>query len=324
MNKPLLLVALLVLWLSGCASERERHWEAIDTQNLPDVRSENAFARVGDRFYLLGGRGDKVVEMYDPATNRWEKKAAMPIEMHHFQALTYGDEIYVVGALTGPYPHEDPVPNIYIYNPEQDQWRQGAAVPEGRRRGAAAATVYNDKIYVICGIQDGHWDGHVAWMDEYDPQTNTWERLADAPRPRDHVQAAVIGDQLVLAGGRNSTARTGHVLDTTIPEVDVYDFGAGEWRTLPATANIPTQRAGCTAVPLDGRAVIIGGESPQKLAHSQTEALDLQTETWLTLDSLTTGRHGTQAVLYKGDVYIAAGSANQGGGPELNTIEVMK
>ncbi len=36
------------------------------------------------------------------------------------------------------------------------------------------------------------------------------------------------------------------------------------------------------------------------------------------------GRHGTQAVVYKKKVYIAAGSANKGGGPELNDMEMFK
>jgi len=36
------------------------------------------------------------------------------------------------------------------------------------------------------------------------------------------------------------------------------------------------------------------------------------------------GRHGTGAALVKDKVYIVAGSKNRGGGPEINTIEVLQ
>jgi N-acetylneuraminic acid mutarotase len=314
----------LSLFMFSFYAKKQRAWKTVETQNSTEVRSENAFARVGDQLYLFGGRKKQSVARYDPKTKQWKDVAPVPLEMHHFQAVTFNDEIYVLGAFTGDYPHETPIPDIYIYNPKQDQWRKGAAIPEGRRRGAAGVVVYKNKIYLHCGITDGHYDGHVTWMDEYDPATGQWRQLADAPRARDHFQGAVVDDLLVVAGGRRSTQRTGHVLDLTVPEVDIYDFKANTWKTLPASLNIPTQRAGCTSITLDNQVVVIGGESPQKLAHNQTEAFDPRTNTWHTLSPLQTGRHGTQAIVYKGNVYIAAGSANQGGGPELSSLEVME
>jgi N-acetylneuraminic acid mutarotase len=327
MKRKLIISACAVfvsLFAFGFYAKKQRFWKTIETQNTTEVRSENAFARVGDLFYLFGGRKKQSVARYDPKTKQWKDVASVPLEMHHFQAVTFNDEIYVLGAFTGDYPHETPIPDIYIYNPKQDQWRKGAAIPEGRRRGAAGVVVYKNKIYLHCGITDGHYDGHVTWVDEYDPATGQWRTLTDAPRARDHFQGAVVGDQLVVAGGRRSTQRTGHVLDLTVPEVDIYDFKTNTWKTLPASLHIPTQRAGSTSITLDNRVVVIGGESPQKLAHNQTEAFDPRTNTWQTLSPLQTGRHGTQAIVYKGKVYIAAGSANQGGGPELSSLEVME
>ncbi len=299
-------------------------WKTITPTNEPEVRSENAFARVGNQLFLFGGRKKQSLEVYDIKTNQWKKAASVPMEMHHFQAIEYKGEIYVLGAFTGDYPHETPIPRIYIYNPKKDKWREGAEIPAGRRRGAAGVTVYKDKIYLVCGITDGHWDGHVTWLDEYDPKTNTWKVLPDAPRGRDHFQAAVVGDQMLVAGGRRSTQKIGRVLDLTIGEVDVYDFKNATWKTLPASQNIPTQRGGCTSVTLGEQILVIGGESPQKLAHNQTEAFNFKTNTWQTLSPLKTGRHGTQAVVYKDKIYIVAGAANQGGGPEINSMEVLE
>jgi len=54
------------------------------------------------------------------------------------------------------------------------------------------------------------------------------------------------------------------------------------------------------------------------------EALDVETGEWTDLPSLNQGRHGTQAIVYNGKIYIAAGSGNRGGGPELTSMEVFE
>lgn len=271
----------------------------------------------------MGGRGIKPVDEYDPASNTWKSLAASPLEMNHFQAVSYKDEIYVLGAFTGPYPHETPIPNIYIFNPAKNEWRKGPEIPEARRRGAAGAFTLNNRIYLVCGEQDGHWDGHVAWLDEFDPSTGSWKVLADAPRPRDHVSVAVLNNKLYVAGGRLSTARTNNVLNTCISEVDVYDFKSGQWTTL--RESIPTKRAGGTALTFDNKIIIIGGESDAHAeGHNEMEAFNPKTMKWEKLPSLLQGRHGTQGAVIKGKIYIGSGSANRGGGPEIDELEVFE
>jgi N-acetylneuraminic acid mutarotase len=300
-------------------------WRAIEPANLPDKRHENAMSHANGKLYLLGGRGLKSVDEYDPKKDTWVKLSNTPLEMSHFQAVSFKNEIYVLGAFTGSYPHETPIPDIYIFNPIKNQWRKGPEIPENRRRGAAGAFVLNDKIYLVCGIQDGHWDGQVTWFDEYNPATNTWQKLPEAPRPRDHVQVAVVDNKLYVAGGRLSTARINQVLNTTIAEVDVYDFKTGKWSTLDASNNIPTKRAGNTTVAWGKKILIIGGESDaHEVAHNEVEAFNTQTQKWEKYPSMHQGRHGTQAVSIHKKVFIAAGSANRGGGPELNTMEVLE
>ncbi|GAA4413682.1 kelch repeat-containing protein [Nibrella viscosa] len=321
--KPYLLLTLS-LSFGTVAYAQNRQWETVEPKTLPEKRHENAFVRVGDQFYLVGGRGVKPVDAYNPKTNQWEKRAMGPLEMHHFQAVEHNGEIYVAGAFTGGYPHEKPIPTIYIYNPKKDEWRQGAEIPADRRRGSAGVATYKNKIYLFCGIIDGHFDGHVSWVDEYDPAKNTWTNLPDAPHPRDHFQAAIQGDKAYIAGGRLSSAKIGQVLNLTVSAVDVYDFKTRKWMTLPEDENIPTQRAGSTSIPYENKILVIGGESPQKKAHNQVEALDTKTLKWEKWAPLQMGRHGTQAIVYKNNVFIAAGSENQGGGPELNTMEVLK
>jgi len=317
-------LSLLTATLFTAGLVQAQSWQAVTTGNSCEKRHENAAALVGDSLYAIGGRGMKPLEALSLKTLMWKRLPTPPLEMHHFQAVNYNGEIYVVAAFTGGYPHEKPIPNIYIYNPKKGEWRQGPEIPKDRQRGSAGVVVHNNKIYVVCGIIDGHYDGHVAWFDEYDPKSNTWKQLPEAPRARDHVSIAIADNKLVVAGGRRSSAKTGKVLETTIAETDVYDFRTGQWTALPESGNIPTQRAGNTTVAKDGKVWLLGGESQQLQAHNQTEIFDPKTGKWTAGPAMLQGRHGTQAAVYKGNIYILAGSANHGGGPELNTVEVLK
>lgn len=302
-----------------------QHWETIDVSENCTARHESSLAAVGNKVVLLGGRGIKPTEVFDTETQTWTKHAETPIEIHHFQAVTFKDEVYVLGGFTGGYPHEKPIENIYIFNIEKNEWRKGPEIPEDRRRGAAGCTVYNDKLYLVCGIQDGHWDGHVAWLDEYDPSTNSWRKLANAPNARDHVSVGVVNEKLYVAGGRRSSGKTDQVFNLTEGAVDVYDFSADKWQTLPKNLDIPTQRAGSFAVVMGPKIVILGGESASQVeAHSDVEAFDTEKMQWEKYPSLVRGRHGTGAVVIDGKIYTAAGCGQRGGNPELDTIEVFK
>ena len=292
-------------------------WELI--ADFDETRHENAFVQAGDKFYLLGGRESQTVKVYDPDTETWSNGATLPSgpgwpnKLHHFQAVEHDGLIYAGMAFGDNAPNEVGAEHLYLYDPVADVWMIGAEIPENRRRGSAGAFVRDGKIYFVAGIQDGHSSGHVKWFDAYDPATNTWTQLDDAPRARDHFFAvyAEAQDKLYLVGGR--TSGTDGVFLGTIPEVDVYDFGSGSWSTLPSAKNIPTERAAAATGLIGGEIVVAGGEKEAGSAKAVTEAFNVNTQAWRTLAPMLTPRHGTQAIVSNNGLYVAAGSPNRGG-----------
>ena len=297
-------------------------WITLQAELDPKQRHENAFVKSGDDFYLLGGRGNRKTWSYTPATNTWTELTLPPFQMHHFQAVSHNGLVYVIGAYTGDFPSETAVAEIYTYDPGTDTWTQGSTIPAGRQRGSAGLAVYNGKLYLVNGSIGGHAGTatYPTMFDEYDPVTDTWTTLPDSPRGRDHFNVAVVGDKLYAIGGRAGS------VGATIAEVDVYDFITGTWSTLPSpSGDVPTQRGGTTLAAVGADIFFLGGESgAQTPAHSEVEVLDTGTDTWRTLDSLNQGRHGTQAVVDGTKIYIAAGSGETGGGPELGSMEVFE
>lgn len=321
LSKILVLSMLTLFCQQGIAQSFDNYkWETLACTGEPAARHEAAFAEVGGKFYLLGGRRIQEVSIFDPETNTWTSGAKPPIELHHFQSFSYKGKIYIVGAATGQFPHETPVATAYVYDPAKDSWEKGFSMPENRLRSSTTTNVYKDKLYISGGIIDGHWDGHVSWFDVYDFKTGKWEKLTDTPRARDHATSVVCKDKLYVLGGRVSSGAIEKVFELTIPEVDVFDLKSGQWSTL---ANpVPTQRAGIASICIGDKILVTGGENgDQLLAHNEVEVLDTKTGIWSTLPSLERGRHGTQFIWYKKELYIASGCGQRGGEPELKSIE---
>jgi N-acetylneuraminic acid mutarotase len=299
-------------------------WLPIDATGDVVARHETAFIEYNTKFYLIGGRGINPVNVFDPKTNHWETKGKSPMEIHHFQAVVYGDVIYLIGAMTGKYPKETPLQNIWMYYPETDKWVKGAEIPEARRRGGAGAVVYNDKIYLACGIKFGHTSGTTNYFDSYDLKTGKWEILTDAPHIRDHFPAIVADNKMYCIGGRNTSVHNPDnfpaFFDATEPEIDYYDFLEGKWYTAKEPLPVPTAAGGL--VKIEDYLLYIGGEGILNKAYDTTQCFDLKTAQWSQLAPMSTGRHGSGAVLYDNKIFIAAGSPKKGGG-NLSTIEVF-
>lgn len=292
-------------------------WTNITNVSEHINRHENSLVQAGDKFYIFGGRESSVVEEYNYSTNAWTTVSTAPQEFNHFQAVTYQGLIWVIGAFdNNSYPTEAPEEFIWAFDPANGEWVQGPSIPSARRRGSAGLVVYNDKFYVIGGNTQGHDGGFVPWLDEYDPVTNTWTPLTDAPSARDHFHATIVDGKLYLTGGRQSGG-TGGVFAPTLAAVDVYDFGLSSWSTLPSGSNLPTPRGGATTVNFKGEVVVIGGEGDGQ-AFATAEALNPSTGQWRSLASMNNARHGTQAIVSGDGIHITAGSPSQGSGNQDN------
>ncbi len=322
-------VVSLVLY-SGIAAQsvqpdlKEYRWTTIETAVKPVARHENGFVEYKGKFYLIGGRGINPVNVFDPEKETWETRGTSPFEMHHFQSVVHDDAIFLVGAMTGSYPSEKPLENIWLYFPETDTWEKGPVIPAERRRGSAGTVIYENKIYFVCGIKDGHTSGTTNYFDCFDPQTGKWDEMTSAPHIRDHFPAIVTGNRLYCIGGRNTSVHHennfGAFFEATVPETDVYDFREGKWYTLPGKIPVPT--AAGSAVCIGQNILYIGGEGKQSQAYNQTQCLDTESGHWSQLAPLNTGRHGSSAILCDGKVFITAGSPNKGGG-NLSSTEVF-
>jgi hypothetical protein len=256
--------------------------------------------QAGGKLYLAGGLESLGLsffsnrhERFDPVTGRWERLAALPLPEHHLSGVAFRDRIYYIGGLLG-YPFIA-TGAVSIYDPATNRFSTGASMPAGRGRGAAGVVAYGDRFYVAGGQRGGQVA--TTLFDAYDPIADKWMSLPDMPRAREHNGAAVVGDRLYVIGGRDG----GRVAET-----DAFDFATGRWIT--GLAPIPTPRGGLATAPVGDEIVAIGGETPDGgPARAEVESYNPATDRWRSLAPLPRGRHGIQAAVLDGAVWIAGG-----------------
>jgi len=283
-------------------------------------RHEAGGVALNGKLYLLGGRGNRNVSVYDPNTNRWSQKAAAPIELNHFQPVAYNNKIWVLGAFTGSYPNETSVADIYTYSPGSNTWAKEGTIPQNRRRGSTGAVLHRGHIYIVGGNTNGHNPGAKPWLDRFNPTTGAWQTLPDAPAARDHITVSVSDNKLVMTAGRQSAYP--NVFANTVATTNIYDLNTQRWSV---GKSIPTQRAGAMTVTVGHEVVVIGGETGNTIdAKTTVESYNVISNTWRKLASLKIGRHSGAAAVLNNEIHVISGSERQGGSPESTAHEVIK
>jgi len=301
-------------------------WETISCNGEPHCRHENGFVEFQGKFYLFGGRRIQAVDVFDPVTNTWTSASKPPLEIHHFQPIVVGDEIWLIGTMTGEFPRETPLESVMIYSPLIDTWSEGPIIPASRRRGAAGCVLHTDGwIYVVGGIVDGHYSGTQAWFDRIHPSTGEWQELPDAPNKRDHAPCVIVQNKLYFLGGRETGRHNGQDLDIffdyTIEDVDVYDIDTAQWSIHDKPIPIQTAAGGIGVY--NDKIHYVGGEAYRSEAFSDLQIFDVNQDSWSMGPALNRARHGTNCCVHDHKLWIAAGSGARGGEPELTSIEVL-
>jgi N-acetylneuraminic acid mutarotase len=326
--KKIIYCAALYTALAFVPAKKETgKWQILKTTNTISGRSECGLASVNGMIYLIGGDGPaQPVQMLNPQINTWQQKAMTPVVMHHFQAVPITNKIYVLDAFSGgSFPNQSSMANVYSYDTQKDIWNKEVEIPVSRRRAGAGAAAYNGKLYLVCGITNGHSSGTNSMFDVYDPQSHTWDSLPEAPHIRDHCMAAVVKDKLYVVGGRNTSYRDPNnkitFFSQTMLEVDCYDFKTGKWFTLDA--KLPLGSGGGSLVNFNDQLYYMGGEratatepnAPRKNVFSLDPEKD---KTWTVVADLNEARNGTAATVLNNKIYLAGGSGGGFGGPPPN------
>jgi hypothetical protein len=293
---------------------------------MPKTLVEGSAVAIGPIIYTLGGSAPgnlHRVLAYDTRSHRWSEPTQLPTGLNHSQAVAYHGDIYLAG---GYLEGADATSNFWRYDPEADRWTQLA--PMGQPRGAAAAAVIGDKLYVADGAPQTYFisnpGGPYDSLESFDFKTGDWAHEADAPVAVHHAGATALDGVFYMAGGRTDPERSSD-------EFSSYDPKTDTWKQLP---DLPGGADSSVGIVADrGKVVVFGGDDELDWkdgggsVSASAWAFDPRTGRWQRLPDLEIERHAFGAAVSGGRIYAVGGSYCPGikpGGPVgTKTIESL-
>lgn len=254
------------------------------------ARSELPAVTLGDWIYVPGGfGGENRLERYHPQSDRWEALTGMPDGRHHLMATAYNNFLYVFGgAHTQSWIPSD---TVWRYNPTENQWSELERMPESRSAGVAvtldnaiyivggvggsedmlafspedgtwqlvpgpnqprehvSAVTYQGEIWVLGGRWSGV--GELSTVEIYNPTVNTWRNGPALNVARAGFTAAVVGENIVAAGGE--------VVFNGIETLDSVEIFAPDSTTWQFGPKLPIAIHGVGGAAFEQNFLLLGG-----------------------------------------------------------------
>jgi len=291
-------------------------WETLTSLPEPREGACVAFssAEVGGgsaaRIYVTNGYsfGDSnTVRAYDIPSDTWISSLtpASTIRSEGVGA-EHGGFVYCLGGRSGVV-----LDVLERYDPTSDSWTVLTPMPTAR--AGLAAAVVGDRIFAIGG-RDGTTPGSgnaLNCVEAYDIDTDTWSpacgtagALAAMPTPRMDVAAVAHGGKIYVAGG--ATGFNPGVNGPVVPTLQVYNPVKNTWQTR---APMPVPVANAAVSTCGQRILVIGGRNVQMFGFGGTKLDAVQefnpnTNSWLVLDPIPTGRSEEGAEFHGGRIYV--------------------
>ena len=275
-------------------------------------------------------------------------------------ATVLDGRIWVAGGVTSS---GEATASTQFYDPAINSWDQGPPLPEPLNH--AMLVTYHDQLVVIGGF---HGRGHdllaetSARMLLLDNKTGKWVDGPPLGHPRGAGGAAVVGDKIVVVGGRTGNPEQlvtqteifdgtswhdaanipvpGDHLAVTADSRYLYAVGGRKFTASSNTDAVqrydpkanrwtilpptpqPVGGAGVTVV--RGQLIVVGGEKPTSVSGTvQAYDLSAPTATWTTLPSLDPGRHGLGVTAIGNTLYAVGGATKPGHTASTNLVAAL-
>lgn len=173
-------------------------WRA--RSRLPAPRYQACAVAVDGRLFLMGGgdfvmtdaaKGRELLE-YSLETDRWIRRAPMPVPMRNAGAVALAGKIYVVGGHSFDN-RQGGSSACLCYDPQTDRWSSLRSMPTPRTD--IAVVRFRDRIFVL--------GGHPGrdTVESYDPKTDTWKIERPLPEGRMFHTAVALDSGIYVLGG---------------------------------------------------------------------------------------------------------------------------
>jgi N-acetylneuraminic acid mutarotase len=289
----------------------------------------------------------------------WELSSDSLYATQQVGAAVLQNRIWVAGGLTGA---DSATAKTEFYDPTVGTWGPGPNLPVPLHH--AMMVTYRNTVWVIGGFepQGSDVEGTVSTRALYlDQDRDFWVQGPPLHHARAAGAAVVVGDKIVVVGGRTAGSSPAEVAPTEVFDGTSWHDAAGipvtgdhvaaasdgryvyvvGGRKLTAAANtaavqrfdpntgkwtqlppVPSPVSDCGVAVVSGQLIVVGGENIGTVFNT-VRAFNLAGSTWSNLPPLAAARHGMAVAAIGNTLYAIDGAAAPGHNASTPTLQIL-
>lgn len=214
---------------------------------------------------------------------------APPEQLTSFGAALTNGKIYLYGGHTGSahsYSTDEQSDQLYRLDLSANelQWKALPSGPRLQGLGLVADGVDVIRVGGFTAMNESDEDQDLrsqTSVARFDAEANQWVDMADLPEPRSSLDACVLNDHLIVAGGWSLNGKADDsTWHDTIWSLDLRSSDA-QWVALPNDGDVRfTARRALSTVVSDGKLFVIGGMLPEGKTTTAVLIYDPATKRW--------------------------------------------
>jgi len=282
------------------------------TGSMSTTRSSHAATVLADgRVLVTGGNGEitsdcgcgptfSSAEIFDPASGTFAPTGGMGVQrVYHSETLLTNGKVLIAGGsnlFTGE-----------LYDPFTGNFAATGNMV-ARRFSHTATRLLDGKVLIVGGAD-------VATAEIFDPANVSFAPTGSMSSPRTGHSATLLANgKVLIAGGSDGSG--------PLATAEIFDPATG---TFTTTGTMTVARTGhtatlLTATVLDGKVLIVGGNSTGGMHSDTAEIFDQASGTFSATGSMMVGRVGHVAILLHDGLVLVAG----GGDPNNSFLPLME
>ncbi len=239
----------------------------------------------------------------------WRNGPKLPSYRYEFGGAVVDDKIYIIGGITAPSVYTVSKANE-AFDIKTQKWQSKSNHPViVHHPGVTSDGKY---VYVIGG--NGLRITSHKYAHKYDPNSDTWHRLADMPTKRCALGLACYEEKIYAIGGADNK--------NPLSSFEEYDIKTNLWKKL---FDMPTKREHLFAVATGGKIYAIGGYQNDRFHNVDTfESYDIKSQKWEKLPPVPARISGFSACVWKDSIFTFGGEQGWSLSPEVYEYRIKE
>lgn len=249
----------------------------------------------------------------------WTKTTPSTEKQFEGRAVSVNGKLYTFGGYTAVRPF-GANETYQVFNPATDKWTNLGKMPAPETHSGVAVDQSTGIVYFVGGLRGLYPGTGTSDVYSYNTNTNVWTKLPSLPEPLSAGSAAIVNGVLhYMCGNIGQQRDIDQSIHLTLDLNALAATGKATWQTA---ASLPQIRDHVSAVSLNGKIYVVGGEIGHDKYHLQQKdcfVYDPTTNSWSQIADIPVPLSHAEAATFTADgkIIIAGGQVDDYGATKV-------